>query len=735
MRQQGTLELWGGVECTVNRVGDIYFDQIRKSGHHDRKEDIARFAAIGFRAMRYPVLWERVAPDGLATADWTWTDERLQLLRAADIRPIATLLHHGSGPRATHLLDPSFPERCAEYAAAVAARYPWLQDYTPVNEPLTTARFSALYGHWYPHRRDDRSFVTALLLELRATVRAMARIREINPAARLIQTEDAGRTYGTPRLAEQAEFENHRRWLTFDFLTGRVSEAHPLWHWLVRCGASRADLHWLRDHQCPPDVVGLNYYLTSDRYLDERLSRYPASCHGGNGRQRYADVEAVRIADCDGAGHRRILEEGWQRYGIPLGLTEVHAGCTREDQLRWFAGAWHAARLARMNGIDVRAVTMWSLVGAFDWNSLVVRDANVYEVGAFDVRSAPPRRTALATLASALAADTTPDPLAIQPGWWERARRVSGPGHRAVDFSRRSAGAPILIAGGTGTLGSALARACATRGLHAVALGRPQLDITCPEGILRALDRWRPWAVINAAGYVRVDDAEANRDLCWRLNTAGAQQLAEAAAARHARYVSVSTDLVFDGRETRPYMESDSTNPLNVYGLTKRAAEERIQMLLPDALIVRTAAFFGPVDQHDFLTLALREVAAGREVVAAADVVISPTYVPHLADAMLDLLIDGERGIWHLANRGQVSWADFAARAAQDADLDASLVRRVPLAELGLNAPRPPFTALESERGALMPTLESGIAEYLGNSRNLWQDRRSRPRLVVGGSN
>ena len=127
MNPERAIELWGGVECTVNRVGETYIDQVLKSGHHDRKEDIARFAALGFHAMRYPVLWERVAPHGLATADWAWTDERLALLRAANIRPIATLLHHGSGPRTTHLLDPAFPEQCAAYAAAVAARYPWLQ--------------------------------------------------------------------------------------------------------------------------------------------------------------------------------------------------------------------------------------------------------------------------------------------------------------------------------------------------------------------------------------------------------------------------------------------------------------------------------------------------------------------------------------------------------------------------------------------------------------------------------
>ena len=707
-------ELWGGIECTVNRVGDVYFDQVRKSGHHDRKEDITRFASIGLRAIRYPVLWERVAPDGLATADWAWTDERLELLRASNIRPIATLLHHGSGPRATHLLDSAFPEQFAAYAAAVACRYPWLQDYTPVNEPLTTARFSALYGHWYPHHRDDRSFVSAFLNELRAIVLAMARIRQVNPNARLIQTEDTGRTDSTPALAAQAAFENHRRWLTFDVLAGRVSHEHPLWSWLLDCGAALADLQWFVDHPCRPDVIGLNYYLTSDRYLDEHVGRYPLSSHGTNGRERYADVDAVRIPGY-APGHHRILEEAWQRYGVSVALTEVHAGCTREDQLRWFDSAWRAAVLARSQGVDVRAVTLWSLLGTFDWNSLVTRDDNVYEVGAFDVRSAPPRRTALATLASGLAAGTTIDPLARQPGWWRRGPPVAPPG-RVPGRDGGSSDPPLLIAGGTGALGSAIARACEMRGLRAVAVGRHQLDIVSPDSVFQALDQWRPWAVINAAGYARIDDAETHREACCALNTTAARQLAAGAAAFQARYVTVSTDFVFDGLQTRPYVETDETNPQNVYGLSKRAAEEWILARFPDALIVRTAALFGPLGRHTFLTRALRELSAGREVSAAGDVVISPTYVPHLADAVLDLLIDRERGIWHLANRGMVSWADFAALAARLAGLDESLVRRVRMAELGLRARRPPFSALDSERGTVMPALAPGVREYLASA-------------------
>ncbi|MDQ4045639.1 MAG: family 1 glycosylhydrolase, partial [Chloroflexota bacterium] len=216
-----SLDIWGGVECTYNRVGDRYFDQIVYSGHADRTEDLDLFASLGIRVLRYPVLWERVAPDGIDAADWSWTDERLDRLRALGIRPIAGLVHHGSGPLTTSLVDPDFAESLAEFAGAAARRYPWVLDYTPVNEPLTTARFSGLYGHWYPHQRNDHSFARALVHQCRATVLAMRVIRTETPDARLVQTDDLGKTYSTPRLAYQAAFENERRWLTFDLLCGR----------------------------------------------------------------------------------------------------------------------------------------------------------------------------------------------------------------------------------------------------------------------------------------------------------------------------------------------------------------------------------------------------------------------------------------------------------------------------------------------------------------------------------
>jgi dTDP-4-dehydrorhamnose reductase len=183
------VEFWGGHECTVNRVGDQFMDQTLRSGHQHRLDDLDLFAGLGVKALRYPVLWERIAPANPQERDWRWTDERLARLQALNIRPIAGLVHHGSGPRYTSLVDPGFSEGLASHARAVAERYPWVTEWTPVNEPLTTARFSALYGHWYPHLRDEASFWLALLNQIDGTRAAMREVRRLNPAARLIQTE------------------------------------------------------------------------------------------------------------------------------------------------------------------------------------------------------------------------------------------------------------------------------------------------------------------------------------------------------------------------------------------------------------------------------------------------------------------------------------------------------------------------------------------------------------------
>ena len=714
------LELWAGCECTLNRVGDVQHDQLALTGHYGRLDDLDRLAELGVRTIRYPILWERIESlrGSGSVAPFAWHDAAMARLQALGVDPIVGLVHHGSGPFGTSLLDDGFAEGLAAFAREVAERYPWVRRYTPVNEPLTTARFSALYGVWYPHVSDDAAFLRATLTQVRATRLAMAAIRAVRPDAQLVQTEDLGRTHATPALRYQADFENERRWLSFDLLSGRVGRGHATYDYARWCGVAHDEIARAVGDGCPPDLIGINHYATSERFLDERLDRYPPHTHGGNDRHRYADVEAVRVLTDGVAGPRALLLEAWERYRRPIAVTEAHLGCTREQQLRWLAEVWEAARDARALGADVRAVTAWAALGTRDWSSLVTRLEGHYEPGLFDVRAPRPRPTALARMARELATRGTHDhPTLGAAGWWRCDDRVLYPERdELLDLRAQAespAGRPILVVGASGTLGSAFARLCAARGLAHRALTRQELDVTDRHALERAVRDTGAWAVVNAAGYVRVDDAEQDAHACLRINATAAESLARGCAAMGIPLVAFSSDLVFDGAKGAPYVESDRVAPLGVYGRSKAECEARVLAAHPGALVVRTAAFFGPWDEWNFLTRTLASLTLGVPVDAADDLVVSPTYVPDLVHATLDLLIDGERGIWHLANAGEITWADLARAAARAADLDERLVRGRPHAELGLAARRPLAVPLGSERGSVMRPLEAALAAYV----------------------
>jgi len=420
------LELWGGIESSHCRVGDSYSDQLTRSGHWHRVSDLDALADLGLKTLRYPVLWEHTSPKNPETCDWAWADERLPRLRELGINPVIGLVHHGSGPRYTALHEDNFAPGLAQHAANVARRFPWLTHFTPVNEPLTTARFSALYGHWYPHTCDNHTFVRALMNQLEATRQSMKAIREIIPHAQLVQTEDLAQIHSTPAMRYQADFENTRRWLSFDVLCGHVTPTHPFWSYLRDHGASEEELRSWLDDPCPPDVLGLNHYLTSERFLDEATGNY-WPCHvADNGRQRYSDIEAVRVGGGVAlAGVSSLLLQAWQRYHLPVAITEAHLNCSREEQVRWLHHVWESARAAKAQGADVRAVTVWSLLGAYDWNSLLTRNVGHYEPGVFDVRSGQPRPTLLAKLVRSLAhGQPFRHPVLQSLGWWQRPGRV-----------------------------------------------------------------------------------------------------------------------------------------------------------------------------------------------------------------------------------------------------------------------------------------------------------------------
>jgi dTDP-4-dehydrorhamnose reductase len=731
------LEVWGGVEPTINRIGDRYIRQFDRSGHRKRLSDLDEFARIGLRTLRFPLLWEEVAPEAAGEFDGSTVDAPLQRARELGIRPIAGLLHHGSGPRYTSLIDPEFPEKLAVFARGVAERYPWIDAYTPVNEPLTTARFSGMYGLWYPHGHDEKTFARCLINQLRGVVLAMRAIREVNPAAELIQTDDLGKIYSTPQLQYQADFENERRWVTWDLLAGALTPDRAMWRWLRAVGVAERELAAFRENPCPPDIIGINHYVTSERLLDDNLDAHPPETHGGNEIDRYADVVAVRARREGMSGAEGVLREAWQRYRLPLAITEAHIGCTREEQLRWCMEIWRGAQKLRREGADVRAMTVWSLLGAFDWNSLLTREDGFYESGAYDLRGGRLRPTAIARMIDDLAHGRDFDHPTLQtPGWWRRNVRLLGESvsapdvHAAADSEcpptmsavevvpmevaddARVTGRPILITGAGGRLAQGFVRAAELRGLPYRLYTHAELDIGDAAAVAAAIKSAAPWAVINCAGFSRVDDAESAEQACIRANAHGAATLATTCAAMNTPLVTFSSDQVFDGTKRLPYVESDEACALNVYGESKLLADRQVLAAHPGALVIRPGKVFAPGENYDFLSTSLRAIARGERVRVENDIRISGTYLPDLVHATLDLLVDGETGVWHLANSGAITPEQFLIAAADMVHLNPDLIDGAPISRLNHTALRPRYRVLESERGQLLPPLEDALQRY-----------------------
>lgn len=714
------LQLWGGIECTVNRVGDIYHDQLVANGHAEREEDLECFAELKLTALRYPVLWERTMPGDLHSADWRWSDRRLGRLKQLEIAPIVGLVHHGSGPPHTSLLDYSFVSGLSRYAEAVAQRYPWIEAYTPVNEPLTTARFSGLYGHWYPHACSDDAFATSLVIECLATAEAMRAIRRINSAAKLVLTEDLAKIHSTPHLANQAAFENQRRWLSVDLLLGRVTPSHRLWKYMARTPQLIDWLTQLADAPMPPDLLGFNYYLTSERLLDERLKQYPAWTHGGNSRMRYADVEAVRVRSEGIDGPERLLHEAWTRYGLPLAITEVHLGGHREDQLRWVLDSWNIAHDLRGSGVDVRAIALWSLLGSYDWNSLCTRTNGCYESGVFDVRSGKPRPTALAALAKQLATQSPVDTTAIpSSGWWRTEQRLAYKpvstglaGRKDLQIVRlrsHEQQRPLLIVGDQ-LLNRAISKVCAERSWPFIEASAEQFADSTIENLAASVNQPAPWAALDATPLAwshNPEEAGTQLDPLFM----GVKQLALQCAQRDIPLLSLSSDGVFNGSLQRRFVESDAVSMHDPRSQRLCMIEQWVG-LHERSLIVRSTMPFHPWCERNLLVQALGRLAVGQPVWAEEDCLFAPTYIPDLVHACLDLLVDSACGIWHLVNREAISLSDVLRQAARAADLSADLVYDCsdPSRDARVTVGR--SCVLASERGWLLPPLSDALDRY-----------------------
>ncbi len=712
------MEIWGGVECTVARVRNRVHDQLLLNGHENRLGDLELFADLGIHTIRYPLLWEKYYKN--PKAFFLLHDERLEKLRELNITPIAGLVHHGSGPFITDLSQPEFPSLLAEFAQIISERYPWISNYNPINEPLTTARFSGLYGIWYPHLQSDSAFARIFINEMKGIVLSMKKIREINLDAKLIPTEDLCKVHSTPALNFQAQFENERRWLTYDFLTGKFNPDNPLWKYFLDQNIIEEELTFFSENICKPNICGYNYYVTSERYLDEQKFKYPRRYHGGNGQISYADVEAVRVGNIEPTGFYGLLKESWERYKLPIALTEVHLGCTREEQLRWFYEAYHTALRIQSEGIDFRAITAWSFLGSYDWNSLLKVHHNCYESGVFDLRPGKPRPTALSQIIKKINTNSNIEhPLLEIPGWWKRDIRIlyNYPREKNNNYEETqniNKISPLLIIGANGSLGKAFARLCQHRGIVYKLLNRDQFDIASFASMESFLCSEQPWAIINAAGYTNIDQAETNPQQCFRENTLGPMLLSQVCKSANIKLVTFSTDQVFNGKKKNPYVENDITEPLNKYGESKKMAEEFILKINSDSLIIRSSFFFNPWVNDDFLGNILQSESNNRDqLYLPSDIIISPTYIPDLVNQVLDLLIDNESGIWHLSGPDEMSHFNFIQLALNLANKNNNHLIALPFEKLNYNAERPSYSVLKSSQGIQLPAIQTSLIHYI----------------------
>lgn len=279
----------------------------------------------------------------------------------------------------------------------------------------------------------------------------------------------------------------------------------------------------------------------------------------------------------------------------------------------------------------------------------------------------------------------------------------------------------IAITGSHGQLGSALSRRI---GAGALNLARPGFDLGNFQECRQQLRSLRPTVVINCAAYVQVDVAEREPDKCELINTKSVAMLADMCDELDACLVQISTDYVFDGMSGRgtPWREDDEIHPVGVYARSKAMAENEVARIQRH-LIVRTCGLYGhTAKRNNFVETMLRLGRERSHVRVVNDQHCTPTYVEHLAQSILYLISQDERGLFHITNRGATTWHDFAAEIFRLARLPAQL-EAITTSDYNAPATRPAYSVLDTARyhnlgGPPMPNWQEALAEYLATREN-----------------
>ncbi len=270
----------------------------------------------------------------------------------------------------------------------------------------------------------------------------------------------------------------------------------------------------------------------------------------------------------------------------------------------------------------------------------------------------------------------------------------------------------ILLTGITGQVGQELQKTLVPFG-EVISMGRDRVDFSQPDAVQQVMETVKPAIVINAAAYTAVDKAESEPDLAKLVNAVSPGVLAKAAKSIDAGLIHISTDYVFDGTQSSPYLETDATNPLGVYGATKLAGEAAVRAACDRHFIIRTAWVYGAKGKGNFVKTMLRLGAEREELRVVTDQIGAPTWAHDLAVAIAQLvpqLSADTAGTYHYTNSGVCSWYDFAVAIFEEAErlgFPLKIQRVVPITtpEYPTPARRPAFSVLSLKKvSALLGT-------------------------------
>jgi len=277
----------------------------------------------------------------------------------------------------------------------------------------------------------------------------------------------------------------------------------------------------------------------------------------------------------------------------------------------------------------------------------------------------------------------------------------------------------ILLIGINGQLGNQL-QPLLTKIGEVTAVGRENLDLADRNAISQLIDQLKPELIINAAAYTAVDKSENEPELAHAVNSIAPGIMAKEAKNLGATLIHISTDYVFDGSQSTPYIETDSTNPLGTYGKTKLAGEKAIRETEANHIIIRTAWVYGAYGKGNFVKTMLRFGKDREELRVVYDQVGCPTWTGDLAEAIAQIIphLNSETyGIYHYTNSGAISWYDFAMTIFEEAKqlgfpLEVKRVVPITTAEYPTPAKRPAFSVLNSGK----------ISKVLGKHSPYWRD-------------